>query len=454
VLGSSATAEELYLAANPSDVGEVTLVGVSDGTEYSIVDLERSTDVETGALGRFQVVVSDVSGLAHLLVRSSHPLLVYLGHDCCGVGGSTFVPTEAGHSAVGREFVLFIPVYGTQSDLYVFAVEDARVVLTDPDGGLVAERTVASGDAWLAYPVVGARPYVVRSTGDIAIMLSAVNGLATVPPARRELSCDGDVGREFLLATHSWGTGAIAVFAYDRSRITIAPIGSESPIDESEVEAGSWLFVTEVWRRAYRIASTGDVAVWAGDLEGGSAIGDMGDDFSFDLGRGGRDVIVHSQNHGATVLAPYDGTSLTVDGREYQLDSGQWVDLEPRRTSRIVADRPVVAMTFGGNDLNDWGGFLRPAPPLSLSTDPCPDVDADVPDFPDGDVDADVDAPVDADRTDSLDAEAALDADEPELAVDADVHHADRPRSTCDCRASGMERSGAAAVLDVLVGLF
>lgn len=447
-----ASAEELYLATNASDAAELTLIGVSDGTAYTLVDLDGQADVESGTLDRFQVVTTDVTATRHLLVRASQPLLVYLGHDCCGVGGSTFVPTEGGHRAVGRAFVLYLPVYSTQSDLYLFAQEDARVVVTDPDGRLVAQRRLQAGGVWLVYPVVGASPYVVRSTGDISIMLSAVNGLTAVPPAHRESSCDGDVGREFYLATHSWGTGAVAVFAYEPSHVTIEPTSGEPAVAESDVEPGAWYFVNELYRHTYHVISTGDVAVWAGDMEGGAAISDMGDDFSVDLGRGGLDVIVHSQTFGATVLAPYDGTTVALDGVEHSLDSGQWVGIDAGLTARITADQPVVTMTYGGNVLNDWGGFLRPAPPRSPDAERCPEVDADVPEFPDAGPDADVETAPDADVADADDADAPRDADAPD--GDVDAAPTPSPRATCDCHAAGVQRPSASAIGRALSGLF
>lgn len=449
-----ASAEELYLAANPSDAAELTLVGVADGTTYALVDLDDATEVESGTVDRFQVTTTDVATIQHLLVRTSHPVLVYLGHDCCGVGGSTFVPTEGGHSAIGRAFVLYLPVFSTQSDLFLFAQEDARVVVTDADGRLVAQRSLEAGGVWLVYPIVGARPYSVRSTGDVSIMLSAVNGLTAVPPALREAACDGDVGREFYLASHSWGTGAVAVFAYERSHVTIEPTSGGLPVADSDVEPGAWFFVNELYRHSYHVVSTGDVAVWTGDMEGGASIGDIGDDFSVDLGRGGLDVIVHSQNHGATVLAPYDGTTIAIDGEEHTLDGGQWVAIDAGLTVRIGSDQPVVTMTYGGNVLNDWGGFLRPAPPLTPEADPCPDVDADIPEFPDAGPDSDVETPADADVVDADTADGPVDAGSPGGDADGPPAPTTTPRATCDCRAADARLPGLRALFAALSHAF
>lgn len=454
LIPNNAVAEERYLASNPTGSAMLTLIGIVDGTSFSVTDLDAPRVIVSDSLDRFQVVEVDATDLYNFELSSSAPLLAYLGYDCCAVGGSTFVPTEDGHSRVGRAFVLFLPVLGPNADLFIFAIEEARVSLAAADGSWIDGREIRAGGVWRAYPIVGARPYLVRSTGDIAIMLSAVNGLTTVPPAQREASCDNDVGHLFYLATHSWGTGAIAVFAYDDSEITVSPYDGSPPVADLSLDSGSWFFMHELWRKTYRVESTGNVAVWAGDLEGGSMIGDMGDDFSFNVGRNGNEIVVHSQNHGATVFAPYDATVVSFRGEEYVLDAGQRLELEAGLATRVTANQPVVAMTYGGNDLNDWGGFLRPAPPLTPAQEGCPRVDADIPDWPDAGDAGSPDADLDEVLGDSdLDGYVGVEADH--MAPDAESRLADYPRGSCDCASPGQwtdGRSGDASAIGGIVG--
>lgn len=451
----AAQAEELYLGANPSNTGLLTLVGLGPETTFQVTNLDSDAPITAGELDRFTAVEIDLTEVHHFAVTASRALLVYLGWDCCGVGGSTFVPTEDGHARVGRAFALYLPVLGTQADVVVYAVEDAEVVLADAAGVPITRRSLTSGRAWLPYPLVGARPYLLRSTGDVAVMLSAVNGLASVPPASREGSCDSDVGRLFYLNTHSWGTGAVAVFAYEDGEVTLEPIGGGDPVLAEAVEAGGWLYRHELGRRSYRVTSTGDVAVWAGDLEGGTTISDIGDDFSCNLGRGGQEVLIHSQNHGATVFAAYDETSLLIGEEEHRLDRGQWIDIEAGVVAWVRSDRPVITLTFGGNTLNDWGGFLRPAP-RDPPDEACPNLDADLPQPPDGGPDADADA--DADTDVRLDGDLDLDAELDEAGVtDASVDAGDAgppsPRRSCDCRAAGRSIRGPTSFLAILARL-
>jgi hypothetical protein len=433
-LATPAMAEELYFGANPADLGLLNLIGLQNSTTYQVTDLQDGRVIISGELARFQTEEIDISGVHHFSITSSIALLAYLGWDCCGVGGSTFVPTEDGHARVGRAFLLALPVLGVQSDLVIYAVEDASVVIADTEGHPLVSHEIPQGRAWLPYPIVGATPYLLRSTGDVAVMVSAVNGLASVPPATRQGSCDSDVGREFYLNTHSWGSGGIAIFAYEPAEVTVDPIGGDVPLLEGEIEAGSWLYSNELGRRSYRVTSTGDISVWAGDMEGGSTIADMGDDFSFNLGRSGLDIVFHSQNHGATVFAAYDDTTIHIGEEEQVRQRGEWLDIESGVTARLTADRPVVVMTFGGNDLNDWGGFLRPTP-----SDPpreCQSLDADIPPQPDAGSDADADGDIDVPE----DADPDQDHDDPQATDDSDVDAPippGGPRHSCDCRAVG-----------------
>jgi len=433
-------ADELYVGANPSDLGDLTLVGLAGGTTWSVVDLETGAEVGSGSMDRGAVDEVDLDGVHRFAVTTSEPVLAYFGYDCCAVGGTTFLPTEDGHARVGRAFLLYLPTLGVQTDVAIFAIEEARVVIADLNGTVVGSREIEAGRAWMAYPLVGDRPYLIRSTGDVAVMVSAVNGVASVPPAGRADSCDNDVGNLFYFATHSWGDGGAAVFAYEDTSVAIRPAGVEGgePVATVELSASEWHFFFDLGRVAYQLESTGDVAVWAGDLEGGETIEYLGDDFSANLGRRGLDVMFHSQTHGAVLFATVDETLVTLDGTDHTLSAGEWIDVEPGVATRAAATAPVVTLAFGGNDLNDWGGFLRPAPYLDPEGT-CPDLDADL---PGGDGDADADGDVDGD----VDADADADADEPFADADGPVADADGPGSTeprrsCDCTAAAPARS-------------
>lgn len=448
-----AMGEEVYWGVNPSDSGDLVLVGFRDGTTYTVANLDDGSEIASGELDRFDIERFDVAGAHHFSVTASSPLLAHLGYDCCGVGGTTFFPTEDGHARVGRSFLFNLPVLGTGADLVVFAVEDAEIYLMETDGTVVSTRVVEAGRYWLPYPMVGAHTYLLRSTGDVSVMLNAVNGVASVPPANRAESCDSDVGRLFYLFTHSWGGGAIAAFAYEDASVLAEPLEGGDPVIEVDLVAGEHVYVTEVGRRAYRVTSTGDISVWTGDLEGGEGIGDMGDDFSCNLGRGGENILFHSQNHGATIFATVDGTTLTMDEEEHLLDRGEWLDVEAGLLTEVSANHPLVTFAFGGNTLNDWGGNLRPAP-REGPDEACPDLDADIP-AADGDADADFDFDEDLEQDSDLDVD--VESGDADLTIDSgesdDGEGSGEARWSCDCQVAhpAVSRPGSLRLLSSLL---
>jgi hypothetical protein len=59
------------------------------------------------------------------------------------------------------------------------------------------------------------------------------------------------------------------------------------------------------------------------------------------------------------VVALETGTHVNIDGQDFTLDPLPFRDLAPGALHHIVADRPVVVVTVGGNGLNDWEAALR-----------------------------------------------------------------------------------------------
>jgi hypothetical protein len=267
-------------------------------------------------------------------------------------------------------------------------------------------------------------------------MVSVVNGLTVVPPASRHASCDSDTGRLFFFLTHSWGGGAAAAFAYEEAEVTLRSLDAAAEVvATASLAPAEWAFFSDLGRRAYRLEATGDVAVWAGDLQGGEAIDFIGDDFSTNLGEAGLDVVFHSQSHGATIFATRDGTTVRFDGTDHPLDTGAWIEVEPERGGRVASDAPVLVITFGGNTLDDWGGFLRPAP-RRPPEEACPRLEPVVPDAG-GDADADADADGDVEAEPAADLEDDADV-QTGGSVDGDAESIgwDAPRPSCDCMAA------------------
>jgi len=394
-VASPARADERYFAASLDDLATVTFAGIDDGTSWALTDLADGRVVSEGTVDRWGVASVSLGTIRHFGLSTSAPVVAYLGRDCCAVGGTTFVPTAEGHARAGRVFVLYFPLLVADA-LRVFAIEEADLTVQDTSGAIVVARHVNAGDVWIAWGLRGETPYLLRSTGDLVLQLNVPNGDESVPPTGRAPSCDQDVGETFVLATHPWATGSVAVFAYEDADVTLTRLGELLPTAERSIAAGGFEYFDRLGLEQWIVRATGRVGVWTGDTEGGSGIAWMGDDVTQNVGDRGRDVLVHTQTHGATVFAATDGTIVDAGQGAVTLDAGAFLDLAADQLVRVTASAPVLVQTSGGNDMNDWGTFLRPVPRADGDFE-CPDrddivlelpVDAGVPDGGDAGADA------------------------------------------------------------------
>ena len=361
VVASAAFADESYYGASIDDLAGITIAGVDDGTTWQIVDLDAARVAAEGFVDRFGAETVSLGTLRHFALHTSAPIVAYLGRDCCALGGTTFVPTAQGHARAGRVFVLDFPVLALDA-LRLFAFEDADLTVQQASGAVAVRRHVNAGDVWIAWGLAGDTPYLLRSTGDVILQLNVGNGDESVPPAGRAASCDQDVGDTFVLATHRWATGSVAVFAYEDADVSLTRVGELLPVVELTMAAGTVEYVDDLGLEDWLVRSTGPVAVWTGDTEGGDGIAWMGDDVTQNVGDRGRDVLVHTQTHGATVFAAVDATVVEWGEGPVPLDRDGFVDLALDQLVRVTASQPVLVQTSGGNDMNDWGTFLRPVP--------------------------------------------------------------------------------------------
>jgi hypothetical protein len=125
------------------------------------------------------------------------------------------------------------------------------------------------------------------------------------------------------------------------------------------IQRGELTYVPGFADEKFKITSTGRIAVWAGSTEGGSSIANLGDNTTINTGDRGREFFIHTQTQGAFVLVLDNQTTLQIDGVVQVLNAGQFVDLPPNGFRHIVANKPVIVQTIGGNGLNDWETVLR-----------------------------------------------------------------------------------------------
>jgi len=468
---------EDYFAINEDDEAELTIAGLLDGTSFEVLDLETGEPVGAGGVDRFRVAILPLDGVRRLHLSTTQPVLAHVGRDCCGVGGTTFVPTWNGHTRVGRSFVLYFPMLRADS-VRIFvtgppAVDEVAIRIRDEDGTCVHERSIAKDDHWSPWGLVARRFYVlevVDPDGAAMVQINAPNGVESVPPFDRAASCDNDVGGRFFFATHSWGGGAASVFAYADTSATLTRLSDSDVVwtgDPDTLRGGNFAYVSGLGLAEYRLARSAveeTLAVWAGDVEGGEGIDWMGDDQSQNVGSFGRDIWVHGQTHGGAVFAALDDTTLSIDGADVLLQAQEFEDLTSGVLHHILADRPVLAAVGGGNGWNDWGTYLRPVPRIGAD---CSDVDVlDALEWADdcgADGDTDTDTDTDADADTDTDADADADADDGLDLLDASP--TPRPPKEggaggCGCRTIDPSRRGfaggngaAAAVLAGVIAL-
>jgi PKD repeat protein len=361
---------ELYGYAVPG--AWLKVIGLADDTQVEVIDLATGQSIISGTVNINRYEVSDFYPYegTHYKVRATKPVVAYAS-DFNGYGHLTFIPSILG-GPVGKEFIFYFHCGDTIGDYcYVFAIEDAQVEVYDPSGALVASRQLQAGEFWQLGMPNGV--YRIVSTGNIDIEISAEDSYSSVP------SVDGDSsGYQFYFATHFQESGAFAVFAYQDAQINVYDLETGSLLYTHTLNRGEYWWQTDVYLKKLRLESTGVVEVWAGATEGGTGIENLGDDVSFTTGEGGRGFYTHSLMEGSIIFAPFDGTTVNIDGTIYGLNQDEYLDLSGCCYYRhITSSKPILVTTLGaglgwgssgtylGGIVSREGGF-----PSWLSTSP------------------------------------------------------------------------------------
>lgn len=370
----------VYYGYNPNDTGQLRLLAFSDGTSFEVWNLDNMTaPVRSGSLNRGQSDFYALGTIRNFKVHANKPMFVHLGYDCCSFGGSYFYPALDGFNRVGTDFIIQIPVLSGTSEFVIWAYDDAEVTISRPDPADPARTIPVAGPLQLekygrwettGSPLAAGTMYYIRSrppasnpvsSARIALQMNTGNGNATVPSSNGR-----DMGKEFLFKTHNWGGGALAVFAYESTTVTCVNTSTGATLFTVDLQAGQTYYRGGTGRTGYRLTSTGNVALWAGDLEGGGTIADMGDDITINQGNAGREFYLHSQTQGAYIFCAYNDTSVTVTNvttgvsQTYTRNADGYIAVAPGQVLRIVASKPVMVQTSGGNGFNDWGNALNP----------------------------------------------------------------------------------------------
>lgn len=420
LLLTSVAMAETYYGRNPDNNGRITLVGITNATTWEVRTLPGNVIVQQGTIGRLSRVVVPLNATREFKLVTARPVLAVLDYDCCNYSGSFFYPQEDGRKYWGTRFV-FTPMANGANQQFVFARDPSVVRVFDSTGTQIAvSPTLSAGQRWqipsvvpnATYAVQSEPPAATTSAALIAIMASSGNGNTQVPPVAREAQglrndCNTDRGVEFFFATYAWQRGSLAVFNAGSSAITFSletvtggALANTAGYQNITVAANSAFLNTaangfaSLGTAQYRLVSTGPVTVWAGDLEGGTGIPNMGDDLTNNFGEDGRAFSLSSQTQGATVFSLEANTQVTYSSggapTTVTLGVDGFLNLPANQFFTITATRPVSVMTVGGNGLNDWATQLRPATLLdadnngiedrnegSNCTSVAPDTDAD-----------------------------------------------------------------------------
>jgi hypothetical protein len=345
-----------YLGFNPQDNARLLLTGWSNGTSFKLSALEDGRTLRDGTIDRFGVLTIPLSGVRHFKLEASSPLLATFGFDCCNFGGSFFYTAVDGTRLVGRSFIFRIPVLSANNEFIVFAHEASDITVRNTAGQVVLATSLPAGRFFstTGSPLAAGAVYQLEATGDVALMSNSRNAYTAVPSRNGE-----DVGTEFLCGTLNWETSAIAIFAYENATVTATRIQTGAQAFTRILQRGEFAYVSGFGDEKFKITSTGRIAVWAGSTEGGNSIAFMGDDATINTGDRGREFFVHTQSQGAFVLVLENQTTIEIDGVVQVLNAGQFIDLPPGGFRHIVANKPVIVETIGGNGLNDWETALR-----------------------------------------------------------------------------------------------
>lgn len=348
------TNESRYRARVDAPAGvtpSLTVTGAHDGTTFSLVD-QAGAPLAQGTLDRGDTQTVALPGVTAVSLVASAPVSAWLG---AGVGGASgFFPADSGLRA-GDAFTLTVPPLGAGDALVVFSF-DAADVTVSRDGNLVDAASLPEAGAWEPQGVTAGDTLRVEATGPISVQIAGVTGFDTVPDR-----FGNDVGYDFLAATGP--LGGVAVLAYEDAVVAGIDLDDQGLVLFETVPKGAVWHMGDLGGRRLWISSNAPVAVWAGDHDGAQDVAHLGDDVALHLGKGGRELRVHTQALGSTVFAGTDGTVVQAGAQAIPLDAGGSAELPANAALLVTSNHPVLLETRGGTALATWGTALRELPP-------------------------------------------------------------------------------------------
>ncbi len=385
----------------PANATQMVIIGVTDGTTYTVTDLNTAAAVAAGTVNRGQKITLNAAGGLFVdnhkfKLASSRPVQAYMGYDCSGtLPGTMFFLSDGGGTEYGRSFT--VP-FGNFSDgrvtYWVFAAGAGTVQIKTLAGAVLYSNTFTAAGAWRipfsTSPCTYCNTVLAAASADVdfALEQSSQNAATEVPPTGLSAapgSCTaGAVGRDFFVHVQPWGGNPprISVFPYASGRYTVTRLRDNNNVINNRAVTLGTLDIRDLSNsaEAYRITSTADIGVLAGSNEGGTAVYDTGDDSFYHRGAGNQ-VRGHAMRCGGTVFAGQDGTVLTgactpgtpcglPGGLPVTLNADGFVDIAGNTANNNLfnfttqdAQHIILVEVVGGNcdtALNDWSKIMRP----------------------------------------------------------------------------------------------
>ncbi|MGC8763622.1 MAG: Ig-like domain-containing protein [Acidobacteriota bacterium] len=367
------------------------IVGIQDGTTYTVTDLDTAGVIATGTVNRGQkatlvspnpVFVDD----HRFRLATSRPVQAYMGFDCSGtLPGTMFFLADDGVSFWGSSFTVPVGGLDGRTRYVVFATGAGTAEIRTLSGALVASNTFSGAGYWDATASLTQNTvYAVTSSGTaISVEQSSQNAATEVPPTTMVAGggcATSSLGSKFYVHVQSWSktNPALVAIGYQDVGWRYRSLSSESWSNPIDVQTGN-LTIQNVDPGFYEVEVTtpgATMGLLAGSYEGGTSVYDLGDDSVYYRGTGS-DVRGHALRCGGSIFVGHDGTQLSATGATTTpslpgtFNSGDVISLAgntanntPFRVYSQDAAHPVVVEVFGGNcatSLNDWSKVMLPA---------------------------------------------------------------------------------------------
>lgn len=367
------------------------IVGIEDGTTYTVTDLDTSSVLATGTVNRGQKasLVSPNPALVdnhRFRLATSRPVQAYMGFDCSGtLPGSMFFLADDGRSMYGSAFTVPVGGLDGRTRYVVFAAGAGLAEIRTLSGTLVDSHTFTAAGYWDASASLTADTvYAVTSSGTtLSVQQSSQNAATEVPPLTMVVGggacAPSSLGNKFYVHVQDWNGVDPALVAIGYSdvdwRYRLLPSGSWNNTTV-RINNTRRRTVNEGFYEVEVTTTGGTMGLLAGSYEGGSEIWDLGDDSVYYRGTGG-DIRGHALRCGGSIFVAHDGTTVdetgatTTPALPATFDAGDVITLNGNTSSntpfRIYSqdeNHPIVVEVFGGNcstNLNDWSKVMLPA---------------------------------------------------------------------------------------------